>query len=53
MAELCYELPEMQLEIDAPVMESIQKVVLRAKAITLRMDIVETEYKARTEEQEK
>jgi hypothetical protein len=34
-------------------MENIQKVVLRAKVIALMMDIVEIEYKARTEELEK
>jgi hypothetical protein len=34
-------------------MENVQKVVLRAKEIALRMDIVETKYKARIEELEK
>lgn len=42
MVELCSELLDMQLEPDALVMENVQKVVLRAKAITLRMETVET-----------
>ena len=42
MAELCSEIPEMQLEPDAPILENVQKVVMHAKAIALRMDIVET-----------
>ena len=53
MAELCSELPDMQLEPDAPVIENVQKVIVRAKEITLRMDIVDIEYKARIEELEK
>ena len=53
MVVLCSEIPEMQLEPNAPVLENVQKVVLRTKAIALRMDIVETEYKARIEELEK
>ena len=53
MAELCSELPDMQLEPDAPVIENVQKVIVRTKEIVLRMDIVETEYKARIEELEK
>ena len=53
MAELCSELQEMQLDPDAPIMENVQKVVLRAKAIAPRVDTVETEYKVRTEELEK
>ena len=46
MAELCSKLLDMQLEPDAPIMENVQKVVLHAKEITLRMDIVEMKYKA-------
>ena len=53
MAELCSELPDMQLEPDAPIMENVQKVVLCAKAIALGMDTVETQYKVRIEELEK
>lgn len=53
VVELCSELLDMQLEPDALVMENVQKVVLRAKAITLRMETVETQYKARIEELEK
>ena len=53
VANLCSELPYMQLEADALVMENVQKVVVRVKAIALRMDIVETKYKARIEELEK
>lgn len=53
MVELCSKLLEMQLEPDAPIMENLQKVVLRAKVIALKMDTVEIEYKARIEELEK
>ena len=53
MAELCSEISEMQLEPDAPVLENVKKVVLRAKAIALRMDIVEIDYKTKIEELEK
>ena len=53
MAELCFELLDMQLEVDASVIDNVQKVVLRAKAVALRMDTVEIEYKARNEELQK
>ena len=53
MAELCFEIPDMQLEPNAPIVENVQKVIVHAKAIVLRMDRMETEYKARIEELEK
>jgi hypothetical protein len=53
VAELCSELPDMQLEHDASIIENVQKVVVRAQALALRMDTVEAEYKARIEELEK
>ena len=53
MAELCSELLDMQLEPDAPIIENVQKLIVRAKAIVLKVDIVKTEYKARIEELEK
>jgi hypothetical protein len=53
MAKLCSELPDMQLEPDAPIMENVQKVIVHAKAKAFRMDTVETEYKARIKELEK
>ena len=53
VAELCSELSDMQLELDAPVIENVQKVIVCAKEIALKMDIVEIEYKARIEELEK
>lgn len=53
VVELCSELPYMQLEPNAPVVENVEKVIMRAKAIALRMDTVEIEYKARIEELEK
>lgn len=51
--ELCSELPDMQVEPEAAILENVRKVVVRAKAIALIMDTVETEYKARIEELEK
>lgn len=53
MAELCSELPDMQLKANPSVIDNAQKVVLRTKALAVRMDIVEAEYKARIEELEK
>lgn len=53
VAELCSELLDMQLEDDASVIDNLQKVVLRTKALAVRMDTVEVEYKARIEELEK
>ena len=53
MAELCSKLPDMQLELDGPIIENVQKVIVHAEAIALRMDIVETECKARIEELKK
>lgn len=53
MAELCSELLDRQLEPDASILENVQKVVVHAQALAVRMDIVEEEYKARIEEVEK
>lgn len=53
VAELCSELLDMQLEDDASVMDNVQKVVLRAKALVVRMDTVEAKYKAKIEELER
>ena len=53
MVELCFELPDMQLEGDASVIDNVYKVVLCEKALVVRMDIVEEEYKVRIEELEK
>lgn len=53
MAELFSELPDMQLEPYAPIIENVQKVIVHAKTIALKIDIVETKYKAKIEELEK
>ena len=53
VTELCLELPDMQVEPEGPILENVRKLVVRAKAIALRMDTVEMEYKARIEELEK
>ena len=51
--ELCSELPNMQLEADASILDNVQKVVVRAQALEFRMDTLEAEYKARIKELEK
>ena len=53
IVELCSKLPDMQLELEASILDNVQKVVVRAQALVVRMDTVETEYKARIEELEK
>ena len=53
MVELCSELPNMQVEPDGPILENVWKVIMHAKAIALKMDTVETKYKAQIEELEK
>ena len=53
MAELCSELPDMQLKPNASVLENVQKVVACAWALVVTIDIVEAKYKARIEELEK
>ena len=53
VTELCSELLDMQVEPEGPILENIRKVVVRAKAIALRMDTIKTEYKAQIEELEK
>ena len=51
--ELCSELLNMQLEPNASILDNVQKVVVCAQALVVRMDTVEAEYKARIEELEK
>ena len=53
VVELCSELPDMQLELNASILENVQKVVVHTQVLVVRMDIVEAEYKARIEELEK
>ena len=53
VAELCFELPDMQIEPDTSIVDNVQKVVLCAQALAVRMDTVEAEYKARIKELEK
>ena len=53
MVELCSTLPNMQLEPDASIIENVQKVVVCAQVIVVRMDMVEAKYKAKIEELEK
>ena len=51
--ELCSELPDMQPELDAFVIDNVHKVVVCTQALAVRMDTVEAEYKAKIEELEK
>ena len=53
VAELCSELLDMRLEPDASIIENVQKVVVHAQALALRMDTVVAEYKSKIEELEK
>lgn len=53
VAELCAKLPDMQLEPKASILDNVQKVVVRAQALAVRMDTVEVEYKAKIMELEK
>jgi HPt (histidine-containing phosphotransfer) domain-containing protein len=53
VVELCSEIPDIQLEPDASILDNVQKVVVRTQALAFRMDTVEPEYKARIEELEK
>lgn len=53
VVELCSELPDMQLELNASILENVQKVVVCSQALVVRMDVVEAEYKAKIEELEK
>lgn len=46
VVELYSELPDMQLEANASILYNVQKVVLRAQALAVRMDTMEAEYKA-------
>ena len=50
---MCSELPDMKLELEASILDNVQKVVVHAQALVVRMDTVEVEYKARIEEMEK
>ena len=43
----------MQLEPDTSILDNVQKVVVRAQALVVRIDTVKAEYKARIEELEK
>lgn len=51
--ELYSELPDMQLEPEAFILDNVQKVVVRVLALVVRMDTVEAEYKAQIKELEK
>jgi allophanate hydrolase subunit 1 len=53
IVELCSELLDMQLEPDASVLENVQKVVVCAQSLIVKMDTVEVEYKAKIEELKK
>ena len=53
IAELCLELPDMQLEPEVSILNNVQKVVVRAQVLAVRMEIVEVEYKAKIIELEK
>ena len=50
---MCSKLPDMQIEPEASILDNIQKVVLCAQALAVKMDTMEAEYKARIEELEK
>ena len=52
VAELYSELLDMQLEPDASILENVHKVVVRAQALVVKMDIVEAEYKDRIKDLE-
>ena len=43
VAELCSDLPDMQIEPDASILENVRKVVVHAQALAVRMDTVEVE----------
>lgn len=51
--DLCLELPDMQLEPKASILDNLLKAVVHAQALAVRMDTVEVEYKAKIEELEK
>ena len=53
VVELCSKLLDMQLDPEASILDNVQKVVVRAKELAVRMDTIKDEYKARIEEQEK
>ena len=53
VAELCAELLDMQLEPDASILDNVQKVVVHAQVLDIRMDMVKAEYKAKIVELEK
>lgn len=53
IAELCLELPDMQLEPEASILDNVQKVVMHSQALAVRMDTFEVEYKAKIAELEK
>ena len=47
VVELCLELSDMKLEPEASILDNVQKVVVRAKALAIRMDMIKIEYKAK------
>ena len=47
IAELYLELLDMQLEPKASILDNVEKVVVRTKVLVIRMDTVETDYKAK------
>lgn len=53
VVELCSELPDMQLDPDASILDNVHKAVVRTQALAVRMDTVEVEYKAMIKELEK
>ena len=53
VVELCSKLPDIKLETDTSILDNVQKVVVHAQALVVRMGIVEAEYKAKIEDMEK
>lgn len=53
IVELYLEPFNMQLELEASSLDNVQKVVVHAQELAVRMDTVKAEYKARIEELEK
>ena len=52
IVELCLKLSDMQLELEASILDNVQKVVVCSKALAIRMDTIKTEYKAKIMELE-
>lgn len=53
ITELCLELPNMQLEPEASILDNVQKLVVCTQALAVKMDTVEAEYKAKIMELER